>query len=91
MISAIVRTSLRGLRRDRGAMLLSFILPVAFFSIFAVIFGQQHNSTPKVSVAVVDEDQSPASQRLVEGLKQESSLNAFTRPKDKQGEPAKPD
>ena len=27
------------LRRDRGALALSFILPVVFFSIFAVIFG----------------------------------------------------
>lgn len=72
-------------------MLLSFILPVAFFSIFAVIFGQSHSSTAKVSVAVVDEDQSPASQRLAEGLKAEPSLNAFTRPEDKKDEAPKPD
>ena len=40
MIAAIVRTSFRALRRDRGAFILSFVLPVAFFSIFAVIFSQ---------------------------------------------------
>ena len=39
MISAIVRTAIVSLRRDRGALALSFILPVVFFSIFAVIFG----------------------------------------------------
>ena len=61
MISAIVRTALVSLRRDRGALALSFILPVVFFSIFAVIFGGAHNSTPKVKVIVVDEDHSRAS------------------------------
>ena len=91
MIAAIVRTSLRALKRDRAAFILSFVLPVAFFSIFAVIFGQTRNSTPKVSVAVVDEDKSAASQRLVEGLRQEPALNAFTRPQDKKGEAQKPD
>ncbi len=91
MIAAIVRTSFRALRRDRGAFILSFVLPVAFFSIFAVIFGQTHNSTPKVSVAVVDEDHSIASQRLVAGLEHEEALNAFTAPKPKNGAPQKPD
>jgi ABC-2 type transport system permease protein len=91
MIAAIVRTSLRSLRRDRGAFIMSFVLPVAFFSIFAVIFGQTRNNTPKVSVAVVDEDKSAASQRLVQGLEHEEALNAFTRPKDKKGEASKPD
>jgi ABC-2 type transport system permease protein len=62
-----VRTALIGLRRDRGALALSFILPIAFFSIFAVIFGGQRDTTPKVSVLVVDEDHSAASQRLDSG------------------------
>jgi len=73
-ISAIVHTAIVSLRRDGGALALSFILPVVFFSIFATIFGGQRNSTPKIKVIVVDEDHSPASQRLVQGLKQESSL-----------------
>jgi ABC-2 type transport system permease protein len=91
MIPAIVRTSVRALRRDRGAFVLSFILPVAFFSIFAVIFGQTRNTTPKVSVAVVDEDHSTASERLVAGLQHEDALDAFTRPKTKSGEAPKPE
>ncbi len=91
MIGAILRTSFRALRRDRGAFVLSFVLPVAFFSIFAVIFGSQRNSTPKVSVAVVDEDQSIASKRLVEGLTHEEALRAFTSPETKKREAPKPD
>ena len=47
IISAIVRTALVSLRRDRGALALSFILPVVFFSIFAVIFGGRRDNYAK--------------------------------------------
>jgi ABC-2 type transport system permease protein len=80
VISAIVRTAMVSLRRDRGALLLSFILPVVFFSIFAVIFGGRHDTTSKVKVLVVDEDHSRISQRLVQGLEREGSLVVKTRP-----------
>lgn len=80
MIAAIVRTAIVSLRRDRGALALSFILPVVFFSIFAVIFGGRRSTTPKVTLLVVDEDHSSVSERLVEGLKQEGSLVVETRP-----------
>ena len=80
MISAIVRTAMVSLRRDRGALALSFILPVVFFSIFAVIFGGRRDSTPKVKVIVVDGDHSRASERLVKGLQQEEALVVKTRP-----------
>ena len=35
MIGNIIRTGFMTLRRDRGAVMLSFIVPIAFFSIFA--------------------------------------------------------
>jgi ABC-2 type transport system permease protein len=69
LISAIVRTALVSLRRDRGALALSFILPVVFFSIFALIFGGRRDTTSKVHVLVVDEDHSRVSGRLVQGLR----------------------
>ena len=69
MILQFARTALIALRRDRGALALSFVLPLVFFSIFAVIFGGQRDSTPKVKVIVVDEDRSEASQDLVKGLR----------------------
>ena len=80
MIFSIVRTAIVSLRRDRAAMALSFVLPVVFFTIFAVIFGGHRDTTPKVSVLIVDEDHSTASQRLVQGLEQEGSLAVSTRP-----------
>jgi len=92
MIWAIVRNGFRALRRDRGAMILSFILPIAFFSIFGAIFGGMSNSgTPRIRALLVDEDRSPASGRLVGALLHDPSLDAHTQPEVKKGEPAAPD
>jgi len=85
VIVSIVRTALVSLRRDRGALTLSFILPIAFFTIFAVIFGGRRDTTPKITVIVVDEDHGRASQRLIKGLQAEESLVVRTRPPRKQG------
>jgi ABC-2 type transport system permease protein len=78
-----MRTALIGLRRDRAALALSFILPISFFSIFAVIFGGQRDSTPRINVILVDEDHSPASLDLVRGLQREESLVISARPSSK--------
>jgi ABC-2 type transport system permease protein len=80
MILPIVRSAFVSLKRDRGALALSFILPVVFFSIFAVIFGGRGNSPRKVKVIVVDEDHSRTSGMLVKGLQGEGSLAVRTRP-----------
>ena len=87
MIFAIVRTAMAALRRDRAALALSFVLPLAFFSIFAVIFGGQHDTVPRIKVIVVDQDQSPASHQLVSGLERDGSLVVTTRPASKSKEP----
>ena len=83
MIINVARTALIALKRDRGALVLSFVLPLAFFSIFAVIFGRSNSSTPTVKLIVVDQDQSQASRALVKGLENESSLVVMTRPEAK--------
>jgi linearmycin/streptolysin S transport system permease protein len=80
LIFQVARTALLALRRDRGALVLSFVLPLAFFSIFAIIFGKQNDTTPKVKVILVDEDRSEASRDLVNGLKGETSLVVMTAP-----------
>jgi ABC-2 type transport system permease protein len=92
MISTIVRNGFLALRRDRGALVLCFVVPVAFFSIFATIFGSMSgNSTPRLDVLVVDEDHSAASESLVRGLRREHALRAATHPEAKSGEPQPPD
>jgi ABC-2 type transport system permease protein len=70
-----LRIGWKNLKRDRVAQTLTFVLPIVFFSIFASVFGgRAGDSTPRVSVAVVDEDQSEFSRRVVEALRQESAL-----------------
>src|SRR6185436_14027950 len=84
MITSVARTSWLNLRRDRAAMILSFVVPLVFFSIFAGIFGGQRDSTSKVHVAVADEDRSPESQKLIDALARESSLDVRRGPDPKQ-------
>jgi ABC-2 type transport system permease protein len=65
----VLRIGWTNLKRDRVAQTLTFVLPIVFFSIFASVFGgRAGGSTPRVSVAVVDEDQSELSRRVVEAL-----------------------
>ena len=80
MILSIVRTGFMNLRRDRGALILSFVVPIAFFSIFAGIFGSRSGGMSPIQVAVVDEDQSGLSQRLVQALEAEGGLRAQLGP-----------
>ena len=86
MIFAIVRTGFVSLRRDRGALILSFILPVVFFSIFAMIFGGPRDATRRIGLLVADEDHTPVSQRLVRAIQSEGSLATKTRPAPVRGE-----
>src|SRR5207248_1495082 len=66
---------------------LSFLLPIVFFSIFAMVFGGRRDMTPKITVIVADQDHSRASGRLIKGLEAEASLVVKIRPAPKKGEP----
>jgi ABC-2 type transport system permease protein len=74
MISAVVRAGWLNLRRDRAALMLSFIVPIVFFSIFAGIFGAQRSKTPRVTLAIADEDRTERSKQLIDALRAESAL-----------------
>ena len=91
MISAIVRTAITGLRRDRASLALSFVLPIAFFTIFAMVFSGQHDTIPQVKLIVVDQDHTPASRKLVRGLESDGSLAVSTRPESKDPKTPAPD
>src|ERR1700685_3606307 len=86
MICTIVRNGFLALRRDRGALILAFVLPIAFFTIFGIVFGGMRTTgTPRVSLLVVDEDRSPVSERVVRGLQHDPSLLVSTPPEAKPG------
>jgi len=74
LILAVARTGWMNLRRDRAALMLSFVVPIVFFSIFAGVFGAQRRSTGKVRVAVADEDNTKRSRALIAALKAEGGL-----------------
>src|SRR5689334_6577170 len=63
-------------------MVLSFVVPVVFFSIFASIFGggPGRASTRRVQLAVVDEDGSDASRAFVAALRSDPALAIAGRP-----------
>ena len=74
-MGTLLRIGWINLSRDRVAQALTFLLPLVFFSIFATVFGGQgDNTTSRVRIAIVDEDRSEASARLVQGLRNEASL-----------------
>jgi ABC-2 type transport system permease protein len=74
MIFTLLRISWTNLKRDRVAQALTFLLPILFFSIFATVFGNQERATSLVRMALVDEDGSELSRRIVAGLQQQSAL-----------------
>ena len=75
MMRTLLRIGWLNLKRDRVAQALTFLLPIIFFSIFATVFGGQGNdTTSRIRVAVVDEDQTDVSRRIVEALKAEKAL-----------------
>ncbi len=84
-ILAVAKNRFLNLRHDRAAMILSFVLPVAFFSVFAGVFAGGRGATRKIEVALVDEDGSIASRRLVAALAAEQGLAVLRAPEEKPG------
>jgi ABC-2 type transport system permease protein len=90
MILAVVRTHFARLKRDRAALVLSFVVPVVFFSVFASIFGGSRSSTPRIRLIAVDEDGSDNSRRFVSALSAEKGLNVLLSADAEAGRPAVP-
>jgi ABC-2 type transport system permease protein len=80
MIGTLLRIGFINLRRDRVVQALTFLLPVMFFSIFAMVFGNQRNvnKTDRIVVAVADEEKSDYSKQLVKALQSEGALKIET-------------
>jgi ABC-2 type transport system permease protein len=62
------------LRRDHAALMLSFVVPIVFFSIFASVFGGRGMRASKVKLVVADEDHSDRSTQLIAALRAEKAL-----------------
>lgn len=71
---AVVRTLALGLWRDRGALVMSFVLPVIVFLVFAAILSGATGDELRLRVAVANENDDPLSARLVAALAGDRSL-----------------
>ncbi len=76
MIGTVVRIGWLRLRNNPLELILVFVVPVIFFSIFAMIFGKGLGSgqTAAVKVLLVDEDNTDISRRVLEGLRDDPGL-----------------
>jgi len=70
----LLRIGWINISRDRVVQMMLFLLPMMFFSIFATVFGNQSDPTSRIRVAVVDEDQSDYSKKLIAALEAEGGL-----------------
>lgn len=80
MIWTVIQISLRRLLHSRVELLLTFVVPLAFFSIFAVIFGGGvgADTAPRIKVLAVDLVGTPESQAALEHLRQSPGLRFMT-------------
>lgn len=80
MIGTLLRVSFTNLRRDRPVQMMAFVIPIVFFSIFALIFGGRGGGggMSAVDVAVVDEAHTARSAALLKALQADTSLNVIT-------------
>lgn len=87
MILAVAKNRLWNLRHDRAAFVLSYIVPIVFFTIFGAIFGGDSGraETRRVRVAVVREDDSDQARRFVSGLQAEKGLEVLVAPVARDG------
>jgi ABC-2 type transport system permease protein len=79
MILTLLKAGWLNLSRDRVAQALTFVLPIVFFSIFAAVFGSQASGTSRIRVAIVDQDHSELSARILAGLEKEPGLRLRTQ------------
>ncbi len=79
MIWTVVRVGLLRMWHGRTEILLTFVVPIAFFTIFAFIFDEQIGlgKSPKVDLALVDEDGSDLSRGLLSTLAEEEMLRVY--------------
>lgn len=83
MVWTVLQVNLRRLMHNRVELMLTFVVPIAFFSIFALIFGSGigGKSTPKIKVVAVDEIGSQASADVMASLRESAGLR-FIRDQD---------
>ena len=81
IILTLLRKDFTRIRRDKAALSLTFIVPLALIYVFGQIFGADGNSAGPAGIplAVVNASDSPAAIQLLEALKAEKSFKVLTQ------------
>ncbi|MEM7585606.1 MAG: ABC transporter permease [Acidobacteriota bacterium] len=75
MIATLVHVSWLNLRHDRVALVLTFVLPLVFFSIFSLVFGaMDHERLRPIATVLAVEDDHPVSTQLADLLREDPGL-----------------
>ena len=84
MISTIFNIAALRLWNSKQELMLALVVPILFFTIFALIFSRGiGNGTKPIKLAVLDGDESPLTQEITRQLQQQETLqldNAVFRP-----------
>jgi ABC-2 type transport system permease protein len=90
MIGTFLRVSWIALARDRIGLLLTFVLPIVFFSIFSLIFagmgGAASGAAGAMRVIVVDEDDTETSRRFVAAIDAQQALDVMRNAPAEEGQ-----
>ena len=80
IILTLLRKDFANFLRDKTAVSLTFLVPVALIYIFGQVFGLNRKDTGPTGVrlAVVNQSDNPAAQKLVAALKAEKSFRVLT-------------
>jgi ABC-2 type transport system permease protein len=94
MIRTLLRIKWLSLKRDYAALGLTFAVPVAFFTVFAGLFGglptggEGQDRPRPLKIVVVDEDLSEGSRRFVAALRRQNAVEVSIAPEtDSQNAP----
>ena len=78
---ALIRKDLILYRSDRRALLLNLVMPIVLASFFGYLFGGSGEAkTGKIEIALVQQDDSAVSAKIVAGLKADASLKVTDMP-----------
>lgn len=79
MMTTVFWISVRRLLNNPQELILVLVVPILFFSIFALIFSRGVGSSQSpLSIAIVDEDQSSLSQRVVDLVREQPAFKKVT-------------
>ena len=75
MIRTIFKIALLRLWNNKQELLLALLVPVLFFSIFAMIFSRGiGHGTNAIKVAIVDDDRSPLTRAVAQNLREQAAI-----------------